>query len=129
MNVLVSSSRSLNVDMEWLYGASESSNMEVDIGYLPQVGSSVRCCTCTLVTHQNISHGSPVALASAVAARAVSTPLECLDVSLMFPARLQRHCPWLPTLLTRIVICGTFVSESELQESRDLCKIFTFIKN
>lgn len=23
--------------MEWLYGASESSNMEVDIGYLPQV--------------------------------------------------------------------------------------------
>lgn len=29
--------RTLNVDMEWLYGASESSNMEVDIGYLPQV--------------------------------------------------------------------------------------------
>lgn len=29
--------RSLNVDMEWLYGSSESSNMEVDIGYLPQV--------------------------------------------------------------------------------------------
>lgn len=29
--------RSLNVDMEWLYGASENSNMEVDIGYLPQV--------------------------------------------------------------------------------------------
>lgn len=29
--------RSLNVDMEWLYGTSESSNMEVDIGYLPQV--------------------------------------------------------------------------------------------
>ncbi|MEQ2191210.1 hypothetical protein XENOCAPTIV_023813 [Xenoophorus captivus] len=29
--------RSLNVDMEWLYGASESSNMEVDIGYLPQL--------------------------------------------------------------------------------------------
>lgn len=29
--------RSLNVDMEWLYGASESSSMEVDIGYLPQV--------------------------------------------------------------------------------------------
>lgn len=25
------------MDMEWLYGASESSNMEVDIGYLPQV--------------------------------------------------------------------------------------------
>lgn len=23
--------------MEWLYGASESSNMEVDIGYLPQM--------------------------------------------------------------------------------------------
>lgn len=32
--------RSLNVDMEWLYGASESSNMEVDIGYLPQVCAS-----------------------------------------------------------------------------------------
>lgn len=29
--------RSLNVDMEWLYGASESSSMEVDIGYIPQV--------------------------------------------------------------------------------------------
>ncbi|KAH0631206.1 hypothetical protein JD844_005423 [Phrynosoma platyrhinos] len=29
--------RSLNVDMEWLYGALESSNMEVDIGYLPQM--------------------------------------------------------------------------------------------
>ncbi|ELW47635.1 Selenoprotein N [Tupaia chinensis] len=29
--------RSLNVDMEWLYGASESSNMEVDIGYIPQM--------------------------------------------------------------------------------------------
>uniref|UniRef100_A0A7N8Y2R3 Selenoprotein N n=1 Tax=Mastacembelus armatus TaxID=205130 RepID=A0A7N8Y2R3_9TELE len=33
----VPSDRSLNVDMEWLYGASESSNMEVDIGYLPQL--------------------------------------------------------------------------------------------
>lgn len=33
----VPSDRSLNVDMEWLYGASESSNMEVDIGYLPQM--------------------------------------------------------------------------------------------
>uniref|UniRef100_A0A3Q1IAH4 EF-hand domain-containing protein n=1 Tax=Anabas testudineus TaxID=64144 RepID=A0A3Q1IAH4_ANATE len=33
----VPSNRSLNVDMEWLYGASESSNMEVDIGYLPQL--------------------------------------------------------------------------------------------
>lgn len=31
--------RSLNVDMEWLYGASESSNMEVDIGYIPQVSA------------------------------------------------------------------------------------------
>lgn len=31
--------RSLNVDMEWLYGASEGSNMEVDIGYIPQVGA------------------------------------------------------------------------------------------
>lgn len=27
--------------MEWLYGASESSNMEVDIGYLPQVCAHV----------------------------------------------------------------------------------------
>uniref|UniRef100_A0A8C5QVC9 EF-hand domain-containing protein n=1 Tax=Leptobrachium leishanense TaxID=445787 RepID=A0A8C5QVC9_9ANUR len=33
--VFVPNNRSLNVDMEWLYGASESSNMEVDIGYLP----------------------------------------------------------------------------------------------
>lgn len=33
----VPNDRSLNVDMEWLYGASESSNMEVDIGYLPQL--------------------------------------------------------------------------------------------
>ncbi|KAG5265860.1 hypothetical protein AALO_G00247150 [Alosa alosa] len=33
----VPNDRSLNVDMEWLYGASESSNMEVDIGYLPQM--------------------------------------------------------------------------------------------
>lgn len=33
----VPNDRSLNVDMEWLYGSSESSNMEVDIGYLPQM--------------------------------------------------------------------------------------------
>lgn len=33
----VPNNRSLNVDMEWLYGARESSNMEVDIGYLPQM--------------------------------------------------------------------------------------------
>lgn len=33
----VPNNRSLNVDMEWLYGASESSNMEVDIGFLPQM--------------------------------------------------------------------------------------------
>lgn len=33
----VPNDRSLNVDMEWLYGASESSNMEVDIGFLPQL--------------------------------------------------------------------------------------------
>jgi hypothetical protein len=26
--------------MEWLYGASESSGMEVDIGYIPQVNSA-----------------------------------------------------------------------------------------
>uniref|UniRef100_A0A673CSI9 Selenoprotein N n=1 Tax=Sphaeramia orbicularis TaxID=375764 RepID=A0A673CSI9_9TELE len=36
-HLYVPSNRSLNVDMEWLYGASESSNMEVDIGYLPQL--------------------------------------------------------------------------------------------
>uniref|UniRef100_A0A8C0V3E0 Selenoprotein N n=1 Tax=Cyanistes caeruleus TaxID=156563 RepID=A0A8C0V3E0_CYACU len=35
--LFVPNNRSLNVDMEWLYGASESSNMEVDIGYLPQM--------------------------------------------------------------------------------------------
>uniref|UniRef100_A0A3Q3D928 Selenoprotein N n=1 Tax=Hippocampus comes TaxID=109280 RepID=A0A3Q3D928_HIPCM len=34
-HLYVPSDKSLNVDMEWLYGASESSNMEVDIGYLP----------------------------------------------------------------------------------------------
>lgn len=27
--------------MEWLYGASESSNMEVDIGYIPQVSAQM----------------------------------------------------------------------------------------
>uniref|UniRef100_A0A3Q3WLV8 Uncharacterized protein n=1 Tax=Mola mola TaxID=94237 RepID=A0A3Q3WLV8_MOLML len=36
-HLYVPNDRSLNVDMEWLYGASESSNMEVDIGYLPQL--------------------------------------------------------------------------------------------
>uniref|UniRef100_K7FNJ2 EF-hand domain-containing protein n=1 Tax=Pelodiscus sinensis TaxID=13735 RepID=K7FNJ2_PELSI len=35
--LFVPNKRSLNVDMEWLYGASESSSMEVDIGYLPQM--------------------------------------------------------------------------------------------
>ncbi|OXB74228.1 UNVERIFIED_CONTAM: hypothetical protein H355_011680, partial [Colinus virginianus] len=35
--LFVPNKRSLNVDMEWLYGASEGSNMEVDIGYLPQM--------------------------------------------------------------------------------------------
>ncbi|NXV80257.1 SELN protein, partial [Atlantisia rogersi] len=35
--LFVPNNRSLNVDMEWLYGASESSSMEVDIGYLPQM--------------------------------------------------------------------------------------------
>ncbi|KAK2491711.1 hypothetical protein MC885_016737, partial [Smutsia gigantea] len=40
--LFVPNHRSLNVDMEWLYGASESSNMEVDIGYIPQAtGPSV----------------------------------------------------------------------------------------
>ncbi|KAJ3613550.1 hypothetical protein NHX12_019797 [Muraenolepis orangiensis] len=36
-HLYVPSDRSLNVDMEWLYGGSESSNMEVDIGFLPQL--------------------------------------------------------------------------------------------
>uniref|UniRef100_A0A8C5NVZ3 Selenoprotein N n=1 Tax=Jaculus jaculus TaxID=51337 RepID=A0A8C5NVZ3_JACJA len=35
--LFVPNHRSLNVDMEWLYGASETSSMEVDIGYLPQM--------------------------------------------------------------------------------------------
>uniref|UniRef100_A0A7N4PSU7 Selenoprotein N n=2 Tax=Sarcophilus harrisii TaxID=9305 RepID=A0A7N4PSU7_SARHA len=35
--LFVPNHRSLNVDMEWLYGANEKSNMEVDIGYLPQM--------------------------------------------------------------------------------------------
>uniref|UniRef100_A0A8C6GAW3 Selenoprotein N n=1 Tax=Mus spicilegus TaxID=10103 RepID=A0A8C6GAW3_MUSSI len=35
--LFVPNHRSLNVDMEWLYGASETSNMEVDIGYVPQM--------------------------------------------------------------------------------------------
>uniref|UniRef100_H3A241 Selenoprotein N n=1 Tax=Latimeria chalumnae TaxID=7897 RepID=H3A241_LATCH len=35
--LFVPNNRSLNVDMEWLYGTSENSNMEVDIGYLPQM--------------------------------------------------------------------------------------------
>lgn len=35
--LFVPNHRSLNVDMEWLYGASETSNMEVDIGYIPQM--------------------------------------------------------------------------------------------
>ncbi|TSS85072.1 Selenoprotein N [Bagarius yarrelli] len=36
-HLYVPNDKSLNVDMEWLYGTSESSNMEVDIGYLPQM--------------------------------------------------------------------------------------------
>lgn len=36
--------RTLNVDMEWLYGATENSNMEVDIGYLQQVGYCALSC-------------------------------------------------------------------------------------
>lgn len=36
-HLYVPNNRSLNVDMEWLYGANEGSNMEVDIGYLPQL--------------------------------------------------------------------------------------------
>uniref|UniRef100_A0A6I8NC05 Selenoprotein N n=1 Tax=Ornithorhynchus anatinus TaxID=9258 RepID=A0A6I8NC05_ORNAN len=35
--LFVPNHRSLNVDMEWLYGADQHSNMEVDIGYLPQM--------------------------------------------------------------------------------------------
>lgn len=48
LNVLGSPCRSLNVDMEWLYGASEGSNMEVDIGYLPQVCNHTRSSVCML---------------------------------------------------------------------------------
>lgn len=36
-HLYVPNDRALNVDMEWLYGGSEGSNMEVDIGYLPQL--------------------------------------------------------------------------------------------
>ncbi|XP_049319627.1 selenoprotein N isoform X2 [Astyanax mexicanus] len=36
-HLYVPNDKSLNVDMEWLYGSSESSSMEVDIGYLPQM--------------------------------------------------------------------------------------------
>ncbi|CAL8296274.1 unnamed protein product [Arctogadus glacialis] len=36
-HLYVPNDRPLNVDMEWLYGGSESSNMEVDIGFLPQL--------------------------------------------------------------------------------------------
>lgn len=36
-HIYVPNDKTLNVDMEWLYGASETSNMEVDIGYLPQM--------------------------------------------------------------------------------------------
>lgn len=36
-SVYVPTNSSLNVDMEWLYGSSETSNMEVDIGFLPQM--------------------------------------------------------------------------------------------
>lgn len=46
LNIPCSLCRSLNVDMEWLYGASESSNMEVDIGYLPQVCSHSQSSIC-----------------------------------------------------------------------------------
>lgn len=46
LNISGSPCRSLNVDMEWLYGASESSNMEVDIGYLPQVCSHSQPSVC-----------------------------------------------------------------------------------
>lgn len=36
-SMYVPNSRSLNVDMEWLYGIGDGGNMEVDIGYLPQM--------------------------------------------------------------------------------------------
>uniref|UniRef100_A0A4W3J8G2 Selenoprotein N n=1 Tax=Callorhinchus milii TaxID=7868 RepID=A0A4W3J8G2_CALMI len=50
----VPNDRSLNVDMEWLYGASESGNMEVDIGYLPQMElSAVAPSVPSIITDEN----------------------------------------------------------------------------
>lgn len=69
-----SSCRSLNVDMEWLYGASESSNMEVDIGYLPQV------CAPAAALRTQISAGPSAALALGYHRswpRAAELPLGC----------------------------------------------------
>lgn len=40
--LFVPNHRSLNVDMEWLYGPSETNNMEVDIGYIPQMELEAR---------------------------------------------------------------------------------------
>ncbi|CAN9502087.1 unnamed protein product [Ophioblennius macclurei] len=52
-HLYVPNDRSLNVDMEWLYGASESSNMEVDIGYLPQLElQSSRPSTPSVITDE-----------------------------------------------------------------------------
>lgn len=42
--------------MEWLYGASESSSMEVDIGYIPQVSARV---VLSLVGRQSSASGGP----------------------------------------------------------------------
>lgn len=36
-SLYVPTNNSLNVDMEWLYGASEVTNMEVDIGFMPEM--------------------------------------------------------------------------------------------
>uniref|UniRef100_A0A8C4N505 Selenoprotein N n=1 Tax=Eptatretus burgeri TaxID=7764 RepID=A0A8C4N505_EPTBU len=36
-HLYVPSNRSLNVDMEWLFGSKEQGNMEVDIGHVPQM--------------------------------------------------------------------------------------------
>lgn len=67
--------RSLNVDMEWLYGASESSNMEVDIGYLPQVQLQWCHSRFTSALYENLSVRFQLELQS----RGPSTPSIIVD--------------------------------------------------
>lgn len=40
-NIHVPAAKKLNVDMEWLNGPSETENMEVDIGYMPQMMANI----------------------------------------------------------------------------------------